>query len=135
MREIFGAELIIKLHPKSNASIDVAAPIITENFEYCLDRADTFIFDYVSTAFTLAAGTDKPIIYLDYGLQNFTEQGIKSIKSRCIYYDMRLDLPNIYDEVVDKAKSMTFNHDYIERFVAADGQETIDEAVFSALLT
>lgn len=134
MRKIFGTDLIIKLHPKNNANTYVDMPIITENFEFCLNSADTFIFDYVSTAFTIATATDKPIIYLDYGLQNFTDQGIKNIKSRCIYYDMRLDLPYAFEDVVEKAKTMTFNHDYIRNFVAADGQETIDEAVFSALL-
>ncbi len=133
MRAMFGPNLVIKLHPKNNSDLEIDPPIITEIFETCLDQADTFVFDYVSTAFTLAASTDKPIIYLDYGVQNFTEEGIEAIKSRCIYYDMRLQLPLSFNDIVEEAKSMTLNHDYINKFVAAHGQDTVDEAVFSAL--
>lgn len=133
MREIFGADLVFKLHPKNNDTAEIAPPFITDNFLECLDKADTFIFDYVSTAFTIAASTDKPIVYLDTGLQNFTKEGLKAIKSRCIYYDMRLVLPNSFDDVIKDATSRTFNQDYVEKFVSVKGQNTLDEALFVSL--
>ena len=133
MREIFGADLVFKLHPKNNDTAEIAPPFITDNFLECLDKADTFIFDYVSTAFTIAASTDKPIVYLDTGLQNFTKEGLKAIKSRCIYYDMRLELPNSFDDVINDATSRTFNQDYVEKFVSVRGQNTLDEALFVSL--
>lgn len=135
MRQIFGDDLIIKLHPKNSNSADIAQPIMTENFEYCLNHADTFIFDYVSTAFTLAAATNRPIVFLDYGLQNFTKDGINAIKSRCIYYDMRLAQPSSFDDIIKKAKSMSFDYDYIHQFVSEHGQKTIDEEMFLAILS
>ena len=133
MRDMFGSDLMIKLHPKNNDTADIAPPIITENFENCLDKADTFIFDYVSTAFTLAASTNKPIVYLDNGLQNFTKDGLKAIKSRCIYYDIRLKLPNSFDDIIKDAKSLMFNHDYVDKFVSAEGQASLDEELFQSL--
>ena len=54
-------------------------------FQECLDHADVFIFDYLSTAFCQAAATLKPIIFFDIGLRNHSEAAQRAISERCIY--------------------------------------------------
>jgi hypothetical protein len=65
--------------------IDGVQLILDTSFEEVIHDADVFIFDYVSTAFTLAAATNKPIIYLDIGLRNIAQPVMKDIIDRCIY--------------------------------------------------
>lgn len=77
-----------KRHPKDLVSVDVAVTGVrtaTERFEEVMGSADVFIFDYVSTAFSLAAATSKPIIYLDIGLRNLTPAAREAVQERCIY--------------------------------------------------
>ena len=94
MRQIFGSELVIKLHPKNTIDCDFDAPLRFEPFENILNEADTLIFDYHSTAFNIASGTNKPIVFLDFGLQRFTPSGLAGIKSRSIYFDMKQAPPH-----------------------------------------
>jgi len=54
-------------------------------FSELLDMSNIFIFDYPTTAFAIAAATNKPIIYFDIGLRNLMPGALKSIKDRCIY--------------------------------------------------
>lgn len=85
---MFPGKTTWKNHPKSLVSADMAVPGVrraTGRFEDAIDTADVFIFDYVSTAFSLAAATSKPIIYLDIGLRNLTPAAQEAIRERCIY--------------------------------------------------
>ncbi len=60
-----------------------------ENFSRCLDLADVFVFDYLSTASHIAFATNKPIVFLDFGFNNPFPNLVEALKSRCIYLDMR----------------------------------------------
>lgn len=88
--------LNIKIHDKgvANNYYKIEKNRVHNNiFSKSLNDIDVFVFDYVSTAFTLAASTDKPIIYFDLGLRRFTDSGINFIKERCIYIKIS-DLKN-----------------------------------------
>lgn len=79
--------LIVKSHPKS--AVQPQLPPGTEidatrSFEW-LQRADVFIFDYASTALTLAAATDKPIVFLDVGLRNLSRSARTALERRCVF--------------------------------------------------
>jgi hypothetical protein len=50
-----------------------------------INEPDVFVFDYVSTGFTQAAATSKPIIYLDIGLRNLTPPAKKAVVERTLY--------------------------------------------------
>ena len=81
--------MIWKGHPKdrTEVDIDVRGVIVARHskFEEMLDDADIYVFDYISTAFNVAAATSNPIIYFDIGLRNINENALKAIKERCVY--------------------------------------------------
>ena len=58
----------------------------------CVDEADVFVFDYLSSAFCIAAATSKPIIFFDIGLRNPSKAAKRAIAERCIY--LRVDPEN-----------------------------------------
>ena len=58
-------KLIVKAHFKGSRHIENLSGVITKRFESVLDSADIFIFDYVSTALTIAIATNKPIIFFN----------------------------------------------------------------------
>ena len=81
--------VIYKRHPKNfaNYSEFEFKRCITDNFAQCLDMADVFIFDVISTAFQIAAATDKPIIFFDIGIRNIHADVKKRIMKRCIWIE------------------------------------------------
>ncbi len=128
MRKMFGSRLIIKLHPKSVVNPPVEPPFCLGAFETALGDADTFIFDYHSTAFNIASGTDKPIVFLDYGLQNFTPNGLRAIKSRCIYFNMKTRPPATLSDIFKKGSRRTATWSYVGDFVSSANSPTINVA-------
>jgi len=87
--------LIWKGHVKEKARRDLmpsnAKMLTRRRFEKCLDAADIFFFDYVSSAFFIACATDKPIVFFDIGIRNITPRAYELIKRRCIIVKVNLD--------------------------------------------
>ena len=83
------SKLIRKGHRKDIMKINMNLPFVDKidnvEFSELLELSSIFIFDYVTTAFAIAAATNKPIIYFDIGLRNLMPDALKSIKDRCIY--------------------------------------------------
>jgi len=103
--------IILKLHPKKEYSdseynsfvsdFNTVKIISDRQFQECLNDADVFIFDYMSTAFAIAAATSKPIIYFNIGLRNFTPLGLEKIKKRCLWIDIDILNPgDLRDKVM-----------------------------------
>lgn len=80
--------LIYKHHPKGQKPSINVEKVTTANLKDCLSEADAFVFDHISTAFNIAAATDKPIVYYDIGLRNLTDTAIEKIRDRCIWIDV-----------------------------------------------
>jgi|MDTC01.2.fsa_nt_gb hypothetical protein len=89
-------KLEIKIHPKQKKDfIKYENKKIYGNLIECINDYDYFVLDYAgSTTFSQIAATNKPIIYYDIGLSNFTELGLKYIKNRVIY--CKVDINNNY---------------------------------------
>ena len=87
-------------------AVPVGAKHVTRvPFQDCLHEADVFIFDYLSTAFCLAAATDKPIIYFDVGLRNPSKTAWKGILNRCIYIPVDPEhASNLREQVLGRAQ-------------------------------
>lgn len=88
--EVFPGRVVWKQHRKEKfaKSLTSSAPVDVENekdFSELLDSADVFVFDYVSTALTVAAATQKPIIYLDIGLRHLTPEARMALEERCLW--------------------------------------------------
>ena len=82
----------LKKHPKEEP--DLPTPfrrVITGSLVDCLTMADVFIFDVISTAFNIAAATNKPIIYFDIGVRNIHHAVLPHLKERAIWIDARRD--------------------------------------------
>ena len=81
-------KLIKKIHkkdtlaPKQNL-LNISYEKEKDFFEL-VDQSNLFIFDYPSTAFTYAAATNKPIIYLDIGLRKISNSA-KKVFSKGVY--------------------------------------------------
>ena len=74
---------------------------IKGRLEKMMHKADVFVFDWVSTAFTLATATNKPIVYFDLGMRNITENAQRSIRERCIVISVNdLGMKGIYDQIM-----------------------------------
>jgi len=81
----------IKLHPKSvvdprDLGLKTQS-VVGGNFQDHLDRADILVLDCLSTAFSLAAATDKPIIYCDIGFRNLSPRGKQAVQDRCLWIE------------------------------------------------
>lgn len=87
----------IKIHPKQKKdNIKYKANKIYGNLIDCIDEYDFFVLDYLgSTAFAQIAATNKPIIYYNIGLCNYTKAGLTSIKNRVIWCNV--DIYNNYE--------------------------------------
>ena len=87
-------DITIKVHPKGR-KLSLNWKCETRWLEDCLQEYDFYIFDYISTASTLCLATKKPILFLDLGIRNISEMGLKSIKDSCTYYKVELDTPSV----------------------------------------
>jgi hypothetical protein len=135
LRILFGAKLVVKLHPKSRDNRRFPAPVLKANFELVIDSADTFIFDYVSTAFTLAAATTKPIIFIDFGLQNYDAVALEAIKGRTIYFDLRQGIPPDFATICDMARGQNFDYNYTKSYSGVLLPQTTEEALMNYVAT
>jgi hypothetical protein len=82
--------LAVKPHPKqktlfvNNFRETETGPLLEVSERYGL-----IIFDYLSTAFAEIAATAKPIVFIDIGARNLSDDALSSIKKRCYYIDNR----------------------------------------------
>ncbi len=129
--------LFIKAHPKERfheALRDTHAQYITEDLRTMIDRVEVFIFDYVSSAFFLAAATNKPIIFLDLGLRNIAPHARKLMQERTHYIDVaafgHLDRSTLLHALADiQEKKHALTHACITDSTASGRLETIFQLV------
>lgn len=113
--------LILKIHPKQKPILTKiysppASKIIYEQFQKCLGKADVFMFDYISTASSIAAATNKPIIYFNIGLRNLTPMAEELWKKRCIWIDVDLANPGNLSEKVNAELGKECINEFSEYF-------------------
>jgi hypothetical protein len=128
---------IWKLHAKDRTRVEASIPgvaAISERFfEDVMGAADVFVFDYLSTAFSLAAATSKPIIYLDIGLRNLAAQAMEAVQDRCIYVRADPRQPQgAFRKALELADKACLNHFTTSFCLPADPRprhEVIAEAI------
>ena len=81
-------DAVWKGHPKDATTHGFvpkgANRVMKAPFRDCMREADVFVFDYLSTAFCLAAATSKPIIFLDIGVRNLSKAAEQAVADRCM---------------------------------------------------
>jgi hypothetical protein len=122
-RQLDEESLISHLSPQCFCRLEVE----TRKFEDVYLNCDAFIFDQCTTAFAIAASTDKPIIYLDLGKRNFSELGLKLMKERCIYLQIDPDNPgDLIAKIRDQGSDRKVNSFLREDWLAENPKRTID---------
>ena len=123
----------IKIHPKQKKNIEYKSNKIYGNLIDCINEYDFFVLDYLgSTAFAQIAATNKPIIYYNIGLCNYTKVGLDSIKNRVIVCNV--DLHNNYagflDYSIENTKKM---NTFSKSFSLSTKKTSRIDALFSIL--
>ena len=126
MLQIFENKLFIKAHPKEKYLYlfeTVHDKYISKKFLDIIDDVDVFVFDYISTAFCIAAATNKPIIYFNIGIQNIEKEAYKAIKKRALTFDVTNEFDISYDEIIEQLKQTHIDHTVIESYSLDDDRE------------
>jgi hypothetical protein len=94
-----GYEVTLKAHPDSlfapPSCFRASAHVELLRFEQVADRADLFLFDNpLSTAFGYALKLSMPVVFIDFGLAEFTDRGRELLSRRCAIVDGRIDADN-----------------------------------------
>jgi len=107
--------------------------IIRNDFAETFDMADAYVFDYMSSALTLAIATDKPIVFFDLGINNPTKEAEKAIKERCIVINIEaINDQNLYLKVLDKLDQKLENK-YTEKFCFANTNQNREEILLDLI--
>ena len=136
----FGVPVGWKRHPDDRVEMGAAISGVTtyrkERFEEVMGDFDVLVFDYFSSAFSIGAATNKPIVYLDLGLRNFTPAGLDAIKKRCVYVQASpLDVEASVQQALASSRKVCVN-DYSPTFSLADSrprEAVVAEVVCSEL--
>jgi len=85
-----GHKVFVKQHPESETKMpgfffdELGCKNIVGPFEKVYKKADILLADFPgSSAFGYALETDKPIIYIDFGIRPLYPNEYKSLKKRC----------------------------------------------------
>ena len=125
--------LIVKVHYKGFKHLEKIEGLIKKRFELVLDKADVFIFDYVSTALTIAIATNKPIVFFNLGINNITDEAEIAIRNRCIWIDIEeINDDNLYSKVLNKADQKLENT-YTEKFCITNTNQNREEILIDII--
>ena len=125
--------LIVKVHYKGFEHLEKLEGLIKKRFEFVLDKADIFIFDYVSTALTIAIATNKPIVFFNLGINNITDEAEIAIRNRCIWIDIEaINDHNLYSKVLNKIDQKLENT-YTEKFCIANTSQNREKILIDII--
>jgi hypothetical protein len=94
-------DLICKPHPEGmlagrRSPLEQVAKVSYAPFEEHIATTDVFVFDLMgSTTFWKALCTDRPVVYIDLGMNTFNELFEAAIARRCHIVRARYDSRNI----------------------------------------
>ena len=109
---------VYKKHPKDQAPFSSQfTRIERRSLIECLDMADVFVLDCISTAFNLVAATSKPIIFFDIGLRNIHTEALSDIKKRTVWIDAISDKSSRHlNEQIKRQEAKTLENSYTTKF-------------------
>jgi len=139
MTEIPLWNVLYKQHPKTSTEITLnidGVEHVRGALEDALERSDIVVIDYFSTAACLAAATTKPIIYLDLGIRNLTDESFKSFGNRTIRVRSSPEQANQHlasaIEIMNTQGDID-HHEFTRRFSLSKDGATRAEAVAKAI--
>ena len=94
-------ELAVRPHPESllpgrrHPATQACTPLVDQPFFRTVDMVDAFVFEYPnSTAFWEALCTDRPVVWIDLGTGNLTEETRAVVDRRCRIVEASFDSRN-----------------------------------------
>ena len=91
-------ELAVRPHPESllpglhHPSAQAFVPLVDEPFQRVVEMVDGFVFEYPnSTAFWEALCTDRPVVWIDLGTGNLSEETRNVVARRCRIVEAHFD--------------------------------------------
>jgi hypothetical protein len=138
LREVLPASAVTwKRHAKEHVSLSLPAiegvKTSDQPFDQVIGDADVFVFDYVSSAFSQAAATDKPIILVEIGFRNIAPTAMNAIDARCIRVNADPARPvEALRAAIDRSAKLCVNT-YTEAFSIAPGSSSRTESAASAI--
>ena len=130
-------DAVWKSHPKDATAHGLvprgARRVVEVPFRDCLHEADVFVFDYLSTAFCLAAATSKPIIFLDIGLRNLSRAAEQAVADRCIAVQADPENPGDLKEQILSLRQKQCVNTFSSRFSLATSPSRSGGRVEAAL--
>ena len=85
----WGYGVVLKPHPGHVAtartvSSHLGVTVLEDLFERVLDSCDVILFDYAhTTTFGVALATNKPVVFVDWGQEDFTPDARSKLERRC----------------------------------------------------
>ena len=132
LMELFTVTL--KLHPKgSGAALDHDLKIERAPFEVSYRKAEVFVFDYVSTAFNIAAATDRPIIFVDLKVRNFKPAALEAIKARCLYISIEELESQLFSNVIKAKWNQSSINAYTPDYCLNPNGKTLEAQILDAV--
>lgn len=121
--------VIYKTHPEQAVARKPPAGVrvVYGSLESAVDAADVFVFDYMSTAFAVAAATDKPIIYFDLGIRRLSAVALEHIKQRCVYVNVNLERIGEAFAEVDRQRDKRCTNEFTSRYSLRGDREARSE--------
>ena len=106
-------ELAVRPHPESllpglhHPSAQAFTPLVDEPFQRVVEMVDGFVFEHPnSTAFWEALCTDRPVVWIDLGTGNLSEETRNVVARRCRIVEAHFDdrnRPQIDDAILADA--------------------------------
>ena len=134
--DFFNRRITVKKHPKEKYEYlypERKCNVDNRKFYQIKDYYDVFIFDYYSTIFVEACATDKPVIFFDLGIRNFSDLGLKKIKERVIYFDILNEGMPTINEVTNRLENENKSSSLINTFSVTANNNDIYQLIKGVL--
>jgi hypothetical protein len=130
LAERTGSAPHVRLHPKRTTQrfkpqgfAPAGGPM-----EARLAEADVLVLDYPTTAFSLAAATNKPILFFDIGLRRLQPVALDAVRARCVYAGVDMLDPDAGLAAMDGHLGRSPSNDFSPLFSIAPNDDD-DEVV------
>ena len=122
-------DITYKMHPKNKVEIDLSqyqVQVETRPLQKVLNQYDFYILDYISTASALCVATDKPILYLNLGMRNMSNEALNIFKKRVFWMDIDLNQSCVsqFQNMVKNYNNFYFINEYTTRFSLSDSKRS-----------
>ena len=128
-------EITVKLHPKGVSVLPSAkVKVEKEPFQKCYVNGDIYIFDYISSAFNIAAATDRPIIFFDLKVRKLHPKALAAVKERCIYISIEDLFQQTMNDLIDLQGSKKCKNTYTSTYCLNSSGISLEQQIADTVI-